>query len=133
MKAVPPLNLRRNFFKVALPVTLRSLNYLARNLPGSLRWDLYPILCLGKSCRILLKEGRVERERETNCPQIGSHCQRERQCKSVCVQVAQRWCLLLITLNSHLGLLPYLMYLQSYYIFLKTFFSQEFNVFSKST
>lgn len=65
---------------------------------------------------------RRERERETNCPQIGSHCQRERQCKSVCVQVAQRWCLLLITLNSHLGLLPYLMYLQSYYIFLKTFF-----------
>lgn len=131
MKIVPPVNPRRNFFRVALQMMLRPLNCLARDLPGSLRcngevlfWDLYPILCLEKSCHILLNGGRVERE--TNWPHIGSCCQRERQCKSVCDQVAQSWCLLLITLNSYLGLLPYLIYLQSYYILLKTFLLKNF-------
>lgn len=37
VKAIPPLSLRRKFFGVALPVTLRSLNHVAKDLPGSWR------------------------------------------------------------------------------------------------
>lgn len=110
---------------------LRPLNCLARDLPGSSRYN-GEILFLGLVSHFVPWEelsyfalgGRVERE--TNWPYIGSHCQRERQCKSVCDQVAQSWCLLLITLNSYLGLLPYLIYLQSYYILLKTFLLKNF-------
>jgi len=60
------------------------LNCLARCLPESLRchdeilfWGLYLVLCLGKSCHILPKGGRVKRD--TNQPQIVLHCQRHTQ------------------------------------------------------
>lgn len=79
LKAVPALDIRRNFFRVALPVTLRSLNFLARGLPGSFRyndeihfWDLYPIFVPWESCSVFLEGGRVKRG--TTCPQIDSFC-----------------------------------------------------------
>lgn len=56
----------------------------------------------------------------------------KRECKSICGQVGRYWCLLLIILNSYLSLLSYLMYLQNYYNFLKSFSAQEFPAYNKS-
>lgn len=89
------------FFRVALPVMLSSLNSLAYDLPGSLGyndeilfWDLYPILCFKKNCHILFKGGRVK------YPENGGLKKRKKG-KSICGQVGQNWCLLLIIILNY--------------------------------